>query len=109
MDTYILSAAIGVVLIVLGIFNMKGNISSLHSYHRRRVSEADRLPFGRLVGLGTIIIGIALIVFSACLFAAESASLAILGTVGTAVLIVGLVVGLGLNFFAMIKYNKGIF
>jgi hypothetical protein len=29
--------------------------------------------------------------------------------VGTVLLVVGLVVGLGLSFYAMIKYNKGIF
>ena len=109
MDSYIVSALIGGVLIALGISNMKGNISSLHSYHKRRVSEADRLPFGRLVGLGTIIIGIALLVFSACSFAAERTSSSIFGIIGTVALIVGVVLGLGLNFFAMIKYNKGIF
>ena len=33
----------------------------------------------------------------------------LLSVAGTAVLIVGTVVGLGLAFYAMIKYNKGIF
>ena len=42
---------VGVVCIVLGISNMRGNISSLHSYHRHRVSEEDRIPFGKQVGL----------------------------------------------------------
>ena len=51
MPAFIVSALVGVVCIVLGISNMKGNISSLHSYHRSRVSEEDRIPFGRMVGL----------------------------------------------------------
>ncbi|MBQ8331912.1 MAG: hypothetical protein IJX94_05390 [Clostridia bacterium] len=35
---------------VLGIINMTGNISSLHWYHRQRVTKEDRKPFGKLVG-----------------------------------------------------------
>ena len=53
---------VGVVFIVLGISNMRGNISTLHSYHRHRVSEEDRIPFGKQVGLGTIIIPIPIII-----------------------------------------------
>ena len=40
----IVTFLVGVICIVLGISNMKGNISSLHSYHRNRVSEEDRDP-----------------------------------------------------------------
>ena len=60
----IVAFLVGVVCIVLGRSNMRGNISSLHSYHRHRVSEEDRIPFGKQVGLGTIIVGIGIIVFS---------------------------------------------
>ena len=48
---------VGAVLVGMGIYNIKGNISSLHSYHRSRVKEEDRLPFGRLVGIGNITMG----------------------------------------------------
>ena len=65
MPAFIVSALVGIVCIVLGVSNMKGNISSLHSYHRNRVSEEDRIPFGKKVGLGTIIIGVGIIMFSA--------------------------------------------
>ena len=44
---------IGAVLLVIGILNMKGNISTIHRYHRHRVKEEDVLPFGRLMGAGT--------------------------------------------------------
>ena len=64
MPAFVVTAIVGIVCIVLGISNYKGNISSLHSYHRSRVSEEDRIPFGRMVGLGTIIIGAVIIVFS---------------------------------------------
>ena len=54
---------LGIIISILGISNMKGNISSLHWYHRQRVSPDDVMPFGKRVGLGTLIIGIAIIVF----------------------------------------------
>ena len=50
---------LGIIISILGISNMKGNISSLHWYHRQRVSPDDVMPFGKRVGLGTLIIGIA--------------------------------------------------
>lgn len=109
MEGYIISFIIGVVCIVLGISNMRGNISSLHSYHRYRVSEEDRIPFGKKVGLGTIICGCAVMafsIFSAITLYTENQIFVIVGTV---LLIAGLVVGLGLSFYTMIKYNKGIF
>lgn len=109
MVSYIVSFAIGIVCIIIGILNMKGNISSLHSYHRYRVSEADRIPFGKKVGLGTIICGGAIAVFSVLFAVAMYTENQTFVLVGTVILIAGLVIGLGLSFYAMIKYNKGIF
>ena len=63
MAAFITIGGLGLLVCVLGIINMTGNISSLHWYHRRRVTEENRKPFGKLVGLGTLIIGLALIVF----------------------------------------------
>ena len=99
----------GVIFIVLGISNMKGNISSLHSYHRNRVSEEDRVPFGKQVGLGIIIIGIGIIVFSVLSAVTLYTENDIFILLGTVLLIVGIIVGLIISFKAMIKYNKGIF
>ena len=100
---------VGVVFIVLGISNMRGNISSLHSYHRSRVSEEDRIPFGKQVGLGIIIVGIGIIVFSVLSSVTLYTENDIFILVGTAVLIIGIILGLVISFRAMIKYNKGIF
>ena len=105
----IVTFLVGVVCIVLGISNMRGNISSLHSYHRSRVSEEDRIPFGKQVGLGTIIVGIGIIVFSFLSSVTLYAEHDIFILVGTAVLIIGIILGLVISFRAMIKYNKGIF
>ena len=105
----IVTFLVGVVCIVLGISNMRGNISSLHSYHRSRVSQEDRIPFGKQVGLGTIIVGIGIIVFSVLSSVTLYTENDIFILVGTAVLIIGIILGLVISFRAMIKYNKGIF
>lgn len=105
----IVTFLVGVVCIILGISNMRGNISSLHSYHRSRVSEEDRIPFGKQVGLGTIIVGIGIIVFSVLSSVTLYTENNIFILVGTAVLIIGIILGLVISFRAMIKYNKGIF
>lgn len=105
----IVTFLVGVICIVLGISNMKGNISSLHSYHRNRVSEEDRVPFGKQVGLGTIIIGIGIMVFSVLSAITLYTENNIFVLVGTALLIGAIIIGLVISFRAMIKYNKGIF
>ena len=100
---------LGFILVMIGASNIKGNLSSIHFYHRRRVSEEDRKPFGKMVGLGTIIAGCAAWV-SACLsIISHSTGNAAFETAGKILLICGLAAGLGLSFYAMIRYNKGIF
>jgi hypothetical protein len=86
-----------------------GDISSLHDYHRKRVSPEDVKPFGRLVGIGNLIMGVSVIlmgVFSLVggLYADESIVL-----LGTVIMAVGIVVGCAISFYAMKKYNGGIF
>ena len=105
----IMTIIFGALLCVLGAINMTGNVSSLHSYHTKRVKEEDKKPFGRLVGSGTLIIGVGLVVKSILSMVYASTQIAACELVGSVILIAGFVVGLGLNFFAMIKYNKGIF
>lgn len=100
---------VGVVCIVLSISHMRGNISSLHSYHRQRVSEEDRVPFGKQVGLGTMLIGIGIILFSILSSISLYTENDIFALVGTALLIIAIVLGCIITFHAMIKYNKGIF
>lgn len=109
MITFILTAALGALIAVLGIINMTGNISSLHSYHRHRVTEEDRKSFGRLVGLGTLLCGLAVIAYGALFFTFERTGREVLVVIGTVLLIAGLAAGLAISFYAMIKYNKGIF
>ena len=109
MATFLTISGLGIIVSVLGIINMTGNISSLHRYHRHRVTEENKKPFGKLVGLGTLIIGLAMIVFGILFFIFEKTQLQALMIIGEVQLIVGIIVGLALNFYAMKKYNGGIF
>ena len=109
MTENIMIIIFGALLCVLGAINMTGNVSSLHSYHRKRVSEEDRKPFGRLIGLGTILIGASLIIKSIFSMVYAATQVAAYELIGSAILIVGMAVGIALTVFAMIKYNKGIF
>ncbi len=102
MYKFILTAILGAILCVIGAVNMTGNLRALHSYHYHRVRPEDKIPFGRLVGIGNIIIGVSFMIFS-LLLALK------LEIVATVVMILGLLIGLGFAFYAMIKYNKGIF
>ena len=100
---------VGVFLIVLGVLNTKGNLRSIHSYHWKRVAPEDIKPYGRLVGTGSIIIGAAMLVFGALSFAHEKTQVLPFDIIGAAILIASVVIGLVMIFYAMIKYNKGIF
>ena len=109
MATFITIAGLGLLFSILGIINMTGNISSLHWYHRKRVTEENRKPFGKLVGLGTIIIGLAMIVYAILFLIFEKTQLALLVIIGVVELIAGIIAGMIVSFYAMKKYNGGIF
>ena len=109
MEKIIVPGIIGLMVIVMGVINMTGNISTLHWYHRSHVKEEDRLPFGRMVGLGTVIVGCALII-NACLeYAALKTGNGSLDFYGGLVLIAGLIAGFVIIVIALFRYNKGIF
>lgn len=109
MEAFITVSGLGILISVLGIINMTGNISSLHWYHRQRVTEEDRKPFGKLVGIGTLIIGLAMIVFGILFLIFEHTQLAVLVIIGVVELIASIIVGMIISFYAMKKYNGGIF
>jgi len=93
---------IGTIISVLGIFNLRGNIGSIHWYNRRKVSKEDQLPYCRCVGLGTLLIGAAMIIAGVlqALVSVEA---------GAVVILVGIIIGLVLILYAQFKYNRGIF
>ena len=100
---------VGIISVIIGILNTKGNIASLHWYHRQRVTEENKIPFGKLVGSGTIIIGVSIIMFGLLSLATKLLRIELFEIIGSVLVIIGLVAGLGLSFYAMFKYNKGIF
>ena len=109
MQAFIVALIVGIICIVLGTLNMRGNISSIHSYHRHRVKEEDVIPFGKGVGLGTVIFGVAIIIFSVLSAITLYTDNQVFILVGVVILIAGIIIGLVVSFCAMIKYNKGIF
>ena len=52
---------LGICISVLGIVNIRGNISTIHSYNRGKVKEEDVPKYGKAVGTGTLIMGISLV------------------------------------------------
>ncbi|MCD8353744.1 MAG: hypothetical protein LUC47_05475 [Clostridiales bacterium] len=92
---------LGVILLILAGMNFSGSISSIHWYHRQKVTADDAPKYGRAMGIGTGIIGLCAIV-TAALEAVTDWNL-------DAVIIGGCVVGLGVMLYAQVKYNHGLF
>lgn len=109
MDKVFGLIVVGIICIVLGIMNMKGNLSLLHSYHKKRVSAEDKIPFGRAIGLGTLVCGGGLLLNGIFYLIHLVSSMQIFFYIAMALLILGLVVGIVLIIYALLKYNKGIF
>ena len=109
MCSFILQVVIGIIVIIIGIFNSMGNISLLHFYHRKRVKQEDIIPFGKKVGLGSIIIGSSIIIAGIFSILNELLSNTIYIYISNIILAIGFIIGLITIFYAMFKYNKGIF
>ncbi len=82
--------------------NYKGNISSIHWYNRRNVSKKDVKNYGKLMGIGTIILGIGMIVTAIfqLFFDLDESNY---------ILIFSLISGIITMIYAQFKCNKGIF
>lgn len=93
---------VGVFISVMGIVNMTGNISTIHSYNRRKVTEEDTPKYGRAVGIGTLIIGLSLVADFVLVL------LDLLAVVPF-VLVPAIVAGVVFILYAQFKYNRGIF
>lgn len=92
---------LGLFISIIGIVNIKGNISTVHSYNRRKVTEEDIPKYGKAVGTGTLIIGASLVVAYFTTFW----SMTIMGFI----VVPAVVIGLAFILYAQIKYNHGIF
>lgn len=100
MDNLMLLVS-GSFISILGIMNIKGNISTIHSYNRRKVKEEDVLKYGKAIGTGTLIMGASFVLSFIISFWNES--------IVEFILLPALAVGLGFMLYGQFKYNKGIF
>lgn len=97
----IMMLVLGLFISVLGIVNISGNISTIHSYNRRKVKEEDVPKYGKAVGTGTLIIGISFVLGFIAAFWSE----VIMGII----ILSAIIVGLAFILYGQIKYNHGIF
>ncbi len=93
---------LGLFLIILGAVNISGNISTIHWYNRTKVQPQDVKKYGRDIGIGTVIIGISIII-------SNSLSIIFNDEIYIIFILLGSVIGLIFMLYAQFKYNKGIF
>lgn len=91
----------GLFISAIGTTNIKGNISTVHSYNRRKVKEDDVPKYGKVIGTGSLIIGISLIVAFIVSFWSE--------LLMEILILVAVIVGGGFMLYGQFKYNKGLF
>ncbi|MBR2036438.1 MAG: hypothetical protein IKK03_09175 [Lachnospiraceae bacterium] len=92
---------LGLFISAIGFVNIKGNISTIHSYNRRKVKEEDVPKYGKAVGTGTLIMGISLVLAFVASFWSE--------LLIAIIVMPAFIVGIGFILYGQFKYNKGIF
>ena len=50
---YIFLLIFGICITILGIFNLKGNISTIHWYNRLKITKENSKEYGKIMGIGT--------------------------------------------------------
>lgn len=98
----IILLVLGIAISIIGVVNMTGNISTIHSYNRRKVKEEDIPKYGRAMGIGTLIIGLALVFGYFLQLAGYSEAMGWVTAIAVGI-------GFGFMLYAQFKYNKGIF
>lgn len=101
MENIIIRLALGLLISVLGIINIKGNISTIHFYNRRKVTQEDVPKYGKAVGTGTLIAGVSIVLNAVISYWRED--------VAAYIMLPLLAVGLGFILYGQFKYNKGLF
>lgn len=91
----------GLFLSLIGILNITGDISTVHSYNRRKVRKEDVPKYGRAMGTGTLIIGVSLVAAFVVAIWNEAVIMFII--------IPAVLVGISFMLYAQFRYNRGIF
>lgn len=98
---YIFLLISGICITILGIFNLKGNISSIHWYNRLKIREENRKKYGKSMGIGALIIGICMTITAILQMIFYNENI-------WYITVVEIVIGLIFMIYGQIKYNKGI-
>lgn len=99
---YLPLLVLGIIMIIMGVINWKGNLSTIHWYNRRKVSETDAPKYGKAMGLGTLIMGSSMFMTAILQMIFDLEFIFYIS-------LVGIIVGLIIMLYAQFKYNKGIF
>ena len=102
MEKFITLILVGIIIVTLGITNIKGNISSIHWYNRRKVSANDISSYGKCMGTGSVIIGGSMII-------AAILEMIFKSDIFDYITLFGCLVGFIVMLYGQFKYNKGIF
>ena len=92
---------VAVVFAALGIAIYKGNTDLIHDYHQTKVT--DKSAYGKAFGKAMLVIATVLLLSGIIGLFENMIILAV------AILIIGLVIGIGCMIAVQIKYNKGVF
>ena len=99
---YIFLFFFGICITILGIFNLKGNISTIHWYNRLKITKENAKEYGKIMGIGTSLIGICMTITAILQMIFNNDSI-------WYITVVGIVVGLIFMIYGQLRYNKGIF
>lgn len=97
---------VGILCCVIGVMNIMGNVSTIKWRQRRYVAEEDLAAFGKLVGVGTVAIGVAILLFSLFQGIATAIASPLLELIGAILLLIGAAIGVALTMYATFKYNR---
>ena len=98
---YIFLLIFGICITILGIFNLKGNISSIHWYNRLKITEKNRKKYGKSMGIGSLIIGICMTITAILQMIFYNENI-------WYITVIGIIIGLIFMIYGQIKYNRGI-
>ncbi|RKJ41449.1 hypothetical protein D7X94_03940 [Acutalibacter sp. 1XD8-33] len=99
---YLPLLTMGLLIALVSVPNLRGNPATVHRYNRRRVAPEDVPYYGKAMGLGTLIIGLSIVLTALLLMLFQVEALFCL-------ILAGIAVGGGFILYAQFKYNKGIF
>lgn len=100
----VISAIVGIVLLIVGILIRKGNVSILHSYHYKNVADID--AYSKEMGSAVIFMSI-----PACItgFMTLFAHIKIVSVISAVLLFTGMIICVIHIFKVQVKHNGGIF